>query len=85
MVVFALGIMSNLEYRRAKAASAPSDCTKLFRIVTLLVNQIHLIEDLLHFPEVNAVFLFDVPTLAAIKLKAHFCITVIPPIARNRP
>jgi hypothetical protein len=69
MVVFALRVMPDFENCGAEAASAPTDCTKLFRIVILLVNQIRLVENLLRFLETNAVLLFDASTLIAIKLE----------------
>jgi hypothetical protein len=42
--------MPDLEYHRTEATAAPPDCTKLFRIVVLLVNEVDLIENLLRPP-----------------------------------
>jgi hypothetical protein len=46
-------------------AAAPADCTKLFRIVTPLVNQVNLIEDLSRFFQADAMFSFDVRLFSA--------------------
>jgi len=77
MVVFALRVMPDLEDDRAEAAPAPSYCTKLFRVVVLLVNQIHLLEDLLRFFQTDAVFSFDFPALLPIEVEAHPDITLV--------
>jgi hypothetical protein len=71
MVVFAFGVMPDLKDDGTEAAAAPSDCTKLFRIAALLVNHVHLVEDLPRVSEAYAMFLFDVPALLAFEVEAH--------------
>jgi hypothetical protein len=71
MVVFALGIMSDLEDNRTEAAAAPSDCAKLFRIISLSVNQIRLVKDLLRFFQADPMFSLYIPALPPIELEAQ--------------
>jgi hypothetical protein len=47
VIVFALGVIPNLEDDGTKQTTTPADGAKLFRIVVLLVNQISLVKDLL--------------------------------------
>jgi hypothetical protein len=70
MVVFPLGVTPDLEDDRAKVAATPPDCTKLFRIVIPLVNQVNLVEDLLRLFQADAMFSFDVPALLQYPLEA---------------
>jgi hypothetical protein len=71
MVVFALGVIPDLEYDRTQHTTAPTDRTELFRIVVLLVHQVSLIKDLLRLFKANAVLSFDVTALPAIELAAR--------------
>ncbi len=72
--------MPDLENHGTEATSTPSDCTKLFGIIVLLVNHVHLIENLLRFLQADAVFALDFPALLTIEVEAHRRrdITVIP-------
>jgi hypothetical protein len=54
MVILALGIMPDFEYYRTQPTTAPSNCTKLLRIVVLLVHQVGLVKDLTGFIQTNA-------------------------------
>jgi hypothetical protein len=42
MVVFAFRVIPDLEDHGTEAPAAPANCTELFRIVILLVNQVRL-------------------------------------------
>jgi len=61
--------MSDLEYHRTEATATPPDCTKLFWIVVLLVNEVNLIEDLFRLLQADTVFSLDVPALRCIELE----------------
>jgi hypothetical protein len=75
MVVFALRVVPDFENHRAQTAPTPSDCAELFRIVALLVNQVHLIEYFLRLFEANAMFSLDTPALLAVEqLYHHGCV-----------
>src|SRR5579863_8411747 len=69
VIVFPLRVVPDFEDHRAKAAATPSDCTKLFRIVILLVHDVGLIEDLPRFLQADAVFSFDGLALLPVKLE----------------
>ena len=71
VVVCALGIMLNFEDHGTELTATPSDCAKLFRVVTLLVNHIHLVEYLLGLFQADAMFALDIQTLPRIELEAH--------------
>jgi hypothetical protein len=71
VVIFTLGVVPDLEHHGAKAAAAPTESAKLFRIVTLLVNEVHLIEYILRFHQADTVFSLDVPALVSIELESH--------------
>ena len=71
MVVFALGVMPDPEDDRAESAAAPSDRAKLLRVVTLPVNQVHLVEDLLRLFQADAVLSFDFPAFLRVEVEAH--------------
>jgi hypothetical protein len=49
VIVFALGVIPDFEDDGTQQTATPTDCTELFRIVVLLVNQIGLLKDLLRF------------------------------------
>jgi hypothetical protein len=59
VAVFALSILADLENDRTEATAAPTDRTKLLRIVRLLVNDVHLIEYFLCLFQADAVFPLD--------------------------
>jgi len=71
VVVLALAVIPDLEDNGTEAASTPSNCTKLFRMVAPLVDQIRLVEYLLRFFEADTVFSFDIRTLFPIEATAH--------------
>jgi hypothetical protein len=71
MVVFALGVIPDLEYGRTQDAAAPTNCTKLFRVVVLFVYQISLIKDLLRLFEANAVSSLYLTGLLAVEVEAR--------------
>jgi hypothetical protein len=63
--------MPDLENHGTEAAAAPTDCTERFRIVALLVDEVHLIEYVLRLFQADAVFSLDVPALLSIVLEPH--------------
>lgn len=63
--------MPDLENYRAEVAPAPTDGTKLLRIVVLLVDDIYLIEYLLRLIQADTVFSLDVLALPPIELEPH--------------
>jgi hypothetical protein len=71
VVVFAFCVMPDLEDHRTKASTTPADCTELFRIVILLVDQVSLVEDLLRFFQADAVPSLDGPALRSIENEAR--------------
>ena len=71
MVEFAFRVMPDLEYHRTEATATPPDCTKLFRIVVLLVDNVDLIEYFPRFLQADAMFSLDGPALLSIELKPH--------------
>lgn len=71
MVVFARRIMPDLENHRTEAATTPSSCAELFRIVTPVVYQVHLIEYLPSLFQADAMFSFGIPALLLIEIEAH--------------
>jgi hypothetical protein len=71
MVVFALGVMPDLEDNRTELATAPSNCAKLVRIVSLSVNQIHLVKDRPRFFQADAVFPLYILALLRIEFEAQ--------------
>src|SRR5580658_1814726 len=56
MVIFALRVMPDLKDHGTKATAGPSDRAELCGIVTLLIDQVNLIEDLLRLFQSDAVF-----------------------------
>src|ERR1017187_548142 len=56
VVVFALGIVPDFEDHGTQPATAPSDGTELFRIVALLVHNVHLVEYFLRLFQADAMF-----------------------------
>src|ERR1700693_3766445 len=60
-IVLAFGVVSAFENYGAEVSAAPTDCTKLFGIVALLVNQVHLIEYFLCLFQADAVFSLNAP------------------------
>jgi hypothetical protein len=71
VVVFAVRVMPDLEDHRTEAPATPANCTELFRIVILLVNQVRLVENLLCFLQADAVLMLDSLTLRSIELEAY--------------
>jgi hypothetical protein len=71
MTVFALGVVPHFEYHGTQNATAPTDCTELFRIVALLVYQVSLVKDLLRFFEANAVFSLYLTAFLADEVEAR--------------
>jgi hypothetical protein len=71
VVVFAFRVMPDLEDYGTEAPTAPANSTELFRIIVLLVNQVRLVKDLLHFFQTDTMFSLDYPALRSIKLEAH--------------
>jgi len=71
VVVLSLAVIPGLENHGTEAVSAPSNGTKLFRIVTPLVDQVRLVEYLLRFFQADTVFSPDSRTLFPIKAAAH--------------
>ncbi len=69
MVILAFGVVSNLEDDGTEPAAAPSNSSKLFRVVILLIDQINLIEDFMRLFEVDAVVPFDASTFSRSKSK----------------
>ncbi len=51
--------------------AAPSDSTKLLRIVTLLIDQVSLIKDFQRVFETDAVFPLDVCILRSLEVEAR--------------
>lgn len=75
MVVFSLLVIPNLKNYRTEAAPAPADGAELFGIIVLLVNQVSLIENLLHLLQADTVPSLYSLALQSVKLDAR--ITVI--------
>jgi len=71
VAVFALRIMPGFEDHGTEAAPAPPDCAVLFRIVALLIDQVHLIEDFLRLFQTDAVLPSNGPALLTIELEAY--------------
>jgi hypothetical protein len=69
--------MPNFKNNRTEAIVAPADRTKLLRIVTPLVHQIDLIENLLRLIQTDAVLPLNLTALRRIELEACWYITVI--------
>ncbi len=66
--------MPDFEDHRTKAALAPADRTKLFRIVVPLVDQVRLVEYILSFFEADAMFFPDLAAFVFIELEPHVII-----------
>src|ERR1700691_1242661 len=77
MVELARGVVPDLKDDGTQEPAAPSDGTKLFRIVALLVGQVRLIEYLLRLQQADPVLPLDLPALLSVELEAHRYITVI--------
>src|ERR1017187_8734138 len=78
MIKLACGVMPDFKDDGTQEAAAPTDGTKLLRIVALLVDQVRLIEDLLRLLQADPVLPLDLPAFLSIKLEArHVYITVI--------
>jgi hypothetical protein len=60
--------MPYLENDGTEATEAPTDCTKLFGIIVLLVDPVDLIEAVLRFVQADAVLPFDLPALRSLEL-----------------
>lgn len=63
--------MPDLENHGTEASKTPSDCTKLFRIVALLVDEVHLIENVLRILQADAVLSLDVAALLPVELESY--------------
>jgi hypothetical protein len=66
-----LGVIPDLEDDGIEPAAAPSDGAKLFRIVALLVNHAHLVEDLPRLSQADAMFPFDLPAFLPLEVEAR--------------
>ena len=71
--------MPDLEDHGAELSATPPDCTKLFRIIILLVNQVCLIENFLRLHQTDAMLAFDPPAFCRIEVQAHLynCYTIL--------
>jgi hypothetical protein len=76
--------MPDFKDHRAQATAAPSiivdeaNRTKLFRTVTLLVNQVDLIKYLPRLLQADAMLSFNIPALLPVEVEALGRITLIP-------
>ena len=59
MIILALLVTSDFKNHGTQTITAPPDCTELLGIVTSLVNQVNLIENLLRFVQADTVLLLD--------------------------
>lgn len=64
MIILAVGVVSDLEDHGAQTSATPSNRAELLRVITLPVNQISLVKNLLNFFEADAVPLLDFQILA---------------------
>jgi hypothetical protein len=71
VIILAPAIAPNFENDGAQAPAAPTDGTKLFRIIIPLIDDMHLIEYLLRLLQTDAMVSFDGPTLSLIELEPH--------------
>ena len=71
MIIFALGVRPDFEDDGTQQSATPPDCTELFRIVILLVNQIRLVKDLLRLFQADAVFPLYITIFIVLKVKAR--------------
>ena len=71
MVVFAVRVMPDLENHRTEAPATSANCTELFRLVILLVNQVRLVENFLRLFQADAVLSLDGLTLRSFELEPH--------------
>jgi hypothetical protein len=60
MIILALLITPDLENHGAETPAAPADSAELLRIISLLVEQVCLVEDFLRVFQADAVFLLDI-------------------------
>ena len=74
VIVFAPGIVPNLENDGTAPTTGPTDGAKLFRIVILLVDDVRLIEYILRLFQADAMFSLDAPALLVVELEAHRCV-----------
>jgi hypothetical protein len=73
-IVFAPGIVPNLENDGTEPAAGPTDGAKLLRLIVLLVDDVRLIEYVLRLFQADAMFSLDAPALLFVELEAHRCI-----------
>src|ERR1035441_165579 len=66
------GVIPDFKDDGTQEAAAPTDGTKLRRIVTLLVDQVRLIEYLLRLLQADPVLPLDLPALLSVELEAHY-------------
>ena len=71
VIVFAPGIVPNLENYGTEQATGPTDGAKLFRIIILLVDDVRLIEYILRLFQADAMFSLGAPALLLVELEAH--------------
>ncbi len=71
MVIFSVGIVPDLEDDGVQRAAAPSNCTILFRVFPLLIDNVQLIEYLLRIFQADPVFPFNLLALPGVELEAH--------------
>jgi len=72
VAIFSVRIVPDLVDDRVQTAAAPSDCTKLLRVVALLIDNVHLIEYLSRLLQTDTVLSFDFMVLPSVELEAHF-------------
>ena len=65
MVAFTLRVMPEFENHRAEAPAAPTNCTKLFRIIVLPIDQVYLVEYILRLFQADAMFSLDIASSGA--------------------
>src|ERR1035438_1470352 len=63
VVVFTLPVLPDLENHGTKAAAAPTNGTKLLRIIVLPIDEVYLVEYILRLFQADAVFSLGVPVL----------------------
>src|ERR1035438_9218083 len=68
VIVLAFHVTSDLKNHGTKAITAPSYRTKLFRIVTFLVNEVNLVENLLSLFQTDTMLPLDGQALRSVEV-----------------
>ena len=71
MVVLAPFVKPDFKDHRTESSTTPANRAELFRVISSLVNQVDLIEDLLCRFQADAVLSLNGATLRPIKIEAH--------------